>query len=56
MPRRVEETLTRGADIDERFPPVTRDLSGCEARENRASWLLAEILNHPVAQVGKLGV
>jgi hypothetical protein len=54
MPRRVEETLARGADFDERFPPVTRDFSGCEALETHASWLVAEILNHPVEQVGKL--
>jgi hypothetical protein len=33
MSRRVEETSAHGADIDERFPPVTRNFRGCEARD-----------------------
>jgi hypothetical protein len=48
--------LARGTDIDERLPPVTRDFSGCEAPENGASWLVAEVLNHPVKQLRKFGV
>ena len=56
MRRRVEETLASGADFDERFAPVTLDLSGCIVCEGQASWPIAEILKHPVEQVGKLRV
>lgn len=56
MGRRLEETLARGTDFDERFVPVTCDFSGRVVCEGQAAWPIAEILEHPVEQVGKLGV